>query len=31
MIGTVFLRALTEAGARYGVQTARVLDELGMT
>lgn len=31
MIGTVFLRALTEAGARHGVQRARVLDELGLT
>jgi AraC-like DNA-binding protein len=31
VIGTVFLRALTEAGGRYGVQPARVLDELGLT
>jgi AraC-like DNA-binding protein len=31
MIGSVFLRALTEAGARYGVQSARVHDELGVT
>jgi AraC-like DNA-binding protein len=31
VIGTVFLRALTEAGARYGVQLARVYDELGVT
>ena len=30
MIGTVFLRALTEAGARYGVQPARVYTELGV-
>lgn len=31
MIGTVFLRALTEAGARFGVPAARVHDELGVT
>ena len=31
MIGTVFLRALTEAGARHGVLEARVCDELGVS
>ena len=30
MIGTVFLRALTEAGARYGVEPGRVYEELGI-
>lgn len=31
MIGTVFLRALTEAGGRYGADPARARDELGLT
>ncbi len=31
MIGTVFLRALTEAGARYGATPARIYDELDLT
>ena len=31
MIGSFFLRVLMEAGARYGVQLARVYDELGVT
>jgi AraC-like DNA-binding protein len=31
MIGTVFLRALAEAGERYGVPPERVCDELGVS
>ena len=31
MIGTVFLRALTEADARYGVPLERVREELGVS